>query len=180
MPETPLQLRQSPQQYRQRMLGYIGGGDPLKLLAAAPKRLERLVKGFHAATLRKRPAPQKWSIVEIVLHLTDSELARSFRIRLILGTPGTPLQAFDQDAWVVALHYDKRSVQKALEEFRVLREANLALFRTLSPKQWKQEGFHAERGKETVESLVRLAAGHDINHIRQIEAILAAHRRSRV
>ena len=71
------------------------------------------------------------------------------------------------------LDYDKRSVRKALEQFRVLREGNLALLRTLTPKQWKCDGVHAERGNETVESLVRIAAGHDINHIRQIEAILA-------
>jgi hypothetical protein len=87
------------------------------------------------------------------------------------------LQAFDQDAWVVVLHYDKRSVQKSLEEFRVLRDANLGLFRTLTREQWKHAGIHAERGKETVESLVLLAAGHDINHIRQIETILRARKR---
>ena len=123
--------------------------------------------------LRRRPAPEKWSVAEIVAHLADSELVRSFRIHLILGAPGTDLQAFDQNAWVVELHYDKRSVRNALEQFRVLRETNLELLRNLTPEQWKHEGVHAERGKETVESLVRIAAGHDINHIRQIEAILA-------
>jgi hypothetical protein len=170
-------MQETPQQYRQRMLGYIEGCDPLRLLAATPGRLRRLLKGFALPTLRKRPAPQKWSIAEIVSHLADSELARSFRIRLILGAPGTSLQAFDQDAWVVALHYDKHSVQKSLEEFRVLREANLALFRTLTLEQWKHGGIHAERGKETVESLVRFAAAHEINHVRQIEAIPTARKR---
>jgi hypothetical protein len=51
------------------------------------------------------------------------------------------------------------------------------LFRTLTHEQWKHGGIHAERGKETVESLVRVAAGHDINHTRQIEAILTARKR---
>jgi hypothetical protein len=165
-------MNETPQQYRRRMLSYIGGRDPLKLLAATPRRLELLLKGRPLRTLRQRPGPKKWSVAEIVSHLADSELARSFRIRLILGAPGTSLQAFDQDAWVVALHYEKRTVQKALEEFRVLRQANLALLRSLIPKQWKHAGLHAERGKETVESLVLIAAGHDINHLRQIEAIL--------
>lgn len=166
-------MRETPQQYSERMLSYVEGRDPLRLLATTPRRLERLLKGSALQRLRKRPVPQKWSVAEIVAHLADSELARSFRIRLILGAPGTVLQAFDQDAWVVELHYDERNTRKALEQFRVLREGNLALFRTLTPKQWKCEGVHAERGNETVESLVRIAAGHDINHIRQIEAILA-------
>jgi hypothetical protein len=154
------------------MLGNIEGRDVLRLLAATPRRLERLIEGSPVSTLRKRPAPRRWSVAEIVSHLADCELARSFRIRLILGAPGTSLPTFDQDAWVVALHYNKRIIRRSLEEFRVLRGANLTLFRTLNPEQWKYRGVHAERGEETIEDLVRITAGHDINHMRQIEAIL--------
>jgi hypothetical protein len=57
--------------------------------------------------------------------------------------------------------------------FRVLREVNLELFKTLTPEQWKQHGMHAERGVETVEHMLRLFAGHDVNHTRQVEQILA-------
>jgi len=166
MPETP-------EQYRNRMFGHIAGEDALKLQVAAPKRLERLLKGVSTATLRKRPAPNKWSISEIVCHMADSELVGGFRMRLILGAPGTPIMPFDQDDWVVALHYDKRDARKGLEQFRVLREANLALLKTLAPEQWKQHGVHAERGPETIETISRMFEGHDINHIQQIEAILA-------
>ncbi len=56
----------------------------------------------------------------------------------------------------------------------MLREMNLALYKTLTPEQWKQHGMHSERGVETVEHIVRLYAGHDLNHIRQIEQILAS------
>src|ERR1700693_4141395 len=143
MPETA-------EQYRARMLGHIAGQDALKLQAAAAKKLERLLKGTSSARLRKRPAPNKWSIAEIVCHLADTELVGGFRMRLILGAPGTPITPFDQDDWVVALHYDKRDPRKALEQFRVLREANLALLKTLGPAQWKQYGEHAERGPETI------------------------------
>jgi hypothetical protein len=92
---------------------------------------------------------------------------------LILGSPGAPIQAFDQDDWVQALHYDKRDTRKALEQFRVVRETNLALFKTLTADQWKHSGLHSERGIETVELIVRMFAGHDLNHIAQIERILA-------
>lgn len=166
MPETP-------QEYQKRMKSHVEGKDPLKLQAAAPKKIERLLKGVPTAKLRKHPAPGKWSVAEIVAHLADAEIVGSFRMRFILGAPGTPIQGFDQDAWVVALHYDKRDPRKALDQFRVLRETNLALLKTLSPEQWKQHGMHSERGEESIETIVNMFAGHDINHILQIERILA-------
>jgi uncharacterized membrane protein len=75
---------------------------------------------------------------------------------------------------VTALHYDKRNLQKSFEQYRMLREANLALLRTLTPEQWKHYGMHNERGEESVETMVRMFAGHDLNHFQQIERILAA------
>lgn len=166
-------MQETAEQYRQRMYGYIEKQDPLKLQAAAPRKLERLLKGVPASKLRKRPAPGKWSIAEIVAHIADAELVGGFRIRFILGSPGAPIQAFDQDVWVTALHYDKRDVRKAFEQYRALRGANLALLKTLTPEQLKQHGLHSERGPETVETIVAMFAGHDINHIQQIERILA-------
>ncbi len=106
-------------------------------------------------------------------HLSDAEIVIGFRMRLILGAPGTPIAAFDQDAWVISLHYEKRDPRKSVEQFRVAREANLALLKSLTPEQWKHYGMHAERGQETIEHIVRLMAGHDLNHLKQIEGILA-------
>jgi len=167
MPETA-------EQYRQRMYSHVEGRDPLKLQAAAPARLAKLLKGVSAAKARKRPAPGKWSIAEIVSHIADTELVGGYRIRAILGAPGTQIIGFDQDAWVTALHYDKRDLKKSFEQYRALREANLALLKSLTPEQWKQHGVHNERGPETVETIVKMFAGHDINHFQQIERILAA------
>jgi hypothetical protein len=144
--------------------------------ATTAKKLARLLNRAAAAQLRKRPAPDKWSVVEILAHLADTEIVTGWRIRSILGAPGTPIQAFDQDAWVVAGHYAKRDPRKCAELFRVTREANLALLKSLAPEQWKHHGMHAERGEETVEHLVGLMAGHDLNHVQQMERILAAKR----
>jgi hypothetical protein len=166
-------MKETPQEYVQRILGYVGAQDPLSIQRRTPEELERFVKGASASRLRKRPAPEKWSIVEILAHLADTEIVASWRIRAILGAPGTPLQAFDQDTWVTAGHYDRRDPRRSLELFRVLREVNLELFKTLTPEQWKQHGMHAERGVETVEHMLRLFAGHDVNHTRQVEQILA-------
>ena len=165
-------MKETPQQYIARILGNLDGGDPLKIQASTAKKLERLVKGAAAAKLRKRPAPDRWSVAEIVAHLADTEIVGSWRMRAILGAPGTAIQAFDQDTWVAALHYGKRDPRKSVEQFRVLREANLAMLKSLTPDQWKHHGMHSERGEETIAHIVRMFAGHDINHLRQIERIL--------
>jgi DinB family protein len=173
--ETPMQ--ETPQQYIQRMLGNVKGLVPLKVEAGTAKKLERLIEGVPASKLRKRPAPEKWSVAEILAHLADSEIVRGWRMRQILGAPGTPIQAFDQDSWAAAGHYEKRDPRKSLEQFRVLREANLALLKSLTTEQWKHHGVHAERGEESIEHIVRMNAGHDINHTMQIERILEANKK---
>jgi hypothetical protein len=165
MPETP-------QQYTQRILANAQGQDPLKVQSTTNKKLARLIKGVPNAKLRKRPAPEKWSAAEILAHLADVEIVVGWRMRSILGAPGTPVQAFDQDSWVTSGHYEKRDPRKSLEQHRVAREANLALLESLSHEQWKHYGQHAERGQESIEHIVAMIAGHDVNHIHQIERIL--------
>jgi len=167
-------VKATPQEYVQRILGYLGGQDPLSIQRRTGKDLERLITGASTSRLQQRPAPGKWSVAEILAHLADTEIVASWRIRSILGAPGIPLQPFDQDTWVSAGHYDRRDPRKSLELFRVLREVNLELFQALTPEQWKQHGMHAERGVETVEHLARLFAGHDVNHTQQVEQILAS------
>src|SRR5579864_4866807 len=153
-------MNETPQEYIQRIMGILGGQKPLKIQADTPKKLGRLIQRASSAKLRKRPAPGKWSAGEILAHLADCEIVSSWRMRQILGAPGTPIQAFDQDAWAAAGHYEKRPARRSLEEFRAFREANLSLLWSLSPEQWKRHGIHAERGKETIEHIVRLKAGH--------------------
>jgi DinB superfamily len=166
-------MKETVQEYMQRISGYTEGKQLVTVQAGTAKKLERLIKGVSTAKLRKRPAPDKWSASEILAHLADTEIVGSFRMRLILGAPGTPIPAFDQDAWVVSGHYEKRDPRKSLELFRTLREANLALLKSLRPEQWKHFGMHAERGQETIERVVLMFAGHDINHLQQVERILA-------
>lgn len=165
-------MKETPQEYIQRMLGNVEGLDPLKVEAGTARKLKRLIKGVPASKLHRRPAPGKWSVAEILAHLADSEMVRGWRMRQILGAPGTPIQAFDQDSWAAAGHYEKQDPRKSLEVFGVLREANLVLLKLLTKEQWKHHGMHAERGVETIEHMTRMMVGHDINHTRQIERIL--------
>ena len=169
-------MQETPQEYTQRMLGQSDGKNPLKVQAATAAKLGRLIQRASAAKLHKRPAPGKWSAGEILAHLADCEIVTGWRMRQILGAPGTPIQPFDQDTWAAAGHYEKRDARKSLEQFRAAREGNLALLKSLTPDQWKHHGMHAERGVETIEHIVRMMAGHDLNHMGQVERIVAAER----
>jgi DinB superfamily len=171
-------MRETPEQYRERVLRLVGEKDALKLLATAPAQLAKLLNGLPPAKARKRPAPDKWSIAEIVVHLADTEVVWSYRIRTIVGEPGgVQFGGFDQDAWLTALHYDKRNMKKSFEEYRAFRESNVALLKSLTPGQWQICGTHQVRGQESIETSVKMFAGHDINHFGQIERILSMKRK---
>jgi DinB superfamily len=166
-------MKETPQQYTQRILDHVEGKDPLKVQASTPTKLAALVKNVPPSKLRKRPAPDKWSVTEILAHLGDAEIVTAWRIRSILGAPGTPIQAYDQDAWVAAGRYGERNPRQCLELFRAVREANLLVLKSLKPEQWTHHGMHSERGQETIERILHMMAGHDLNHLHQIERILA-------
>ena len=165
MPETV-------QQYIERLLGYTGSKDALKLQAAAPAKAAALLKGKDRKRLLRRPAPGKWSVGEIVAHLADVEVAIGWRIRQILTQNGVTIQAYDQDVWAATFDYRKRDPRQSLATYAALRAANVALLRSVPAKLWDNYGMHEERGRETVTQVVRLAAGHDLNHLLQIERIL--------
>lgn len=166
-------MQETFQEYKKRILGYVVNQDPLRIQAASAKKLEKLIRGVPRARLLKRPAPGKWSVAEILAHLAESEMVAGYRTRLILSNPGVPVQGFDQDKWAELGGYVKRDPRKSLEIFRLLRETNLLLLKSLTPEQWKCSGIHTERGEENVETIAQMFAGHDVNHIRQVEAILS-------
>jgi DinB superfamily len=165
MPETP-------QQYTQRIIGNIEGKDPLQVQRQTAGKLARLVRGLTRKQLTRKPAPGKWSIAEIFAHLADTEIVGSWRLRHVIGNSGAPIQAFDQNVWASAFDYAKRDPAKSLEVFRVLRENNLAMLKTLPKELWENYGVHQERGKESVAHIVRMYAGHDLNHLAQVEKIV--------
>jgi hypothetical protein len=157
--------------YIARMQSYIGGRDPVKLMAAQPARLERAVRGLSRAQLNRQPRPGKWSIQEIVAHLADTELVYGWRLRMMLAQPGLPIQPTDQDLWAKRLGYQRQPTSKLLKQLRVLRESNVRLLRWAPRKWWSRYGVHLQRGKENVTRTVEMWAGHDVNHLNQISAI---------
>src|SRR5215472_5029456 len=169
-------MSETVQEYTSRLVSYADSKDPLRLQRAAPKRLAQLIKGKTRKQLTRKPSPEKWSIAEIVAHLADAEVAIAWRLRQILSNNAISIQAYDQDAWANTVNYARRDPRQSLAYFTSLRAANLTLLKAVPRKLWDNYGVHQERGNETVSRVVRMVAGHDINHLQQIEAILKGKR----
>jgi uncharacterized damage-inducible protein DinB len=162
------------QQYTQRLLGYVEGKSSLRVQQATPKRFALLVKRLDRKKLFQRPAPDKWSMAEVLAHMADSELAVGWRLRMILSSDGVAVQAYDQDTWARTFNYGRRDPKDSVERFRILRASNVAILKSVPKSLLENYGMHAERGKETVSHLINMVAGHDLNHLGQLEAIVKA------
>ncbi len=142
-----------------------------EVLTSTPARLHEAACALTPEQLEAPIAPGKWSPRQILAHLADCELAFSWRLRQVLATePGGPpatLQPFDQAAW--ATRYQAYETPAALALFRATREWNLALLSTLEPEDLLREGFHPERGLITFQTILETMAGHDLNHLKQLQ-----------
>ncbi len=161
-------MQETPQQYTQRILGYIEGKDPVEVLGSTPRQIARLIKGVSKKKLAQRPASGAWSVTEILAHLADSEIVYGYRIRIILEAGTPPIQGIDQDTWAQFSDYAKHDPALSLESLRINRQRLVALLKSLSPESLSLYGMHSERGKETVTRVAEMLAGHDINHMMQI------------
>jgi len=148
---------------------YLGEKAPLPVIAETPQRLQLLLTKIGIDRSRQSPAPGKWSAREILCHLADCELVFAFRLRQTLAQPHHVIQPFDQDAW--AKMYGAYDAPTALAVFSSARTWNLALIKAVPPEDYSKPVTHPERGSMTFGVLLETMAGHDINHIGQIEAI---------
>jgi len=159
--------------YVARMVAFTEGKDPIAMQREMPQILSGLIEGVAEKELRRSPAPGKWSVSEIIAHLADSELVSVWRYRQMIEHNDRPLSAYDQDEWARIGKYSSREAKDSLQLFTALRAMNLKMFARLTPDEWQRGGIHAERGRITVQSLARQVAGHDRNHLEQIQKILA-------
>ena len=165
MPETA-------EEYIHRIVGYVEGQDAMKVQRSTASKLKKSIQGLTPKQLKWRPEPTKWSIAEILAHLADAEIVASWRMRSVIGENGITIQPFDQNAWASAFEYQKRDAKRSLELFRLLRENNLAMLNEIPHDKWEYYGMHLERGKESIAHLSRMFAGHDVNHVLQVERIV--------
>ena len=165
-------MSETAQQYIERILGNLGTREPLDVLHRTGDAIAALTGSRSRDDLQWTPSPTRWSAAAIVAHLADVEIVTSYRIRMILASPGVAIQAFDQNAWASAFDYQNQDPATAIALFRPLREAWLALVRQGGEACLERYGVHAERGKETIRHLLCLYAGHDVNHLEQIARLL--------
>ena len=125
-----------------------------------------LVEALDGIDLDARPEPGEWTPGEIVHHLLDSEIARAFRLRVLLTKERPHIEGFDQDAWA-AIHPD-RPIESSLAAFKAMVEANGALFESLSDDEWDRRATHGEFGDYGPRILLDRGAEHGHEHAEQI------------
>jgi hypothetical protein len=148
---------------------FLGGREPREVITATAGRLKTLFEGLGADRAARAPAPGKWNARQILCHLADCETVFAFRLRQALAQDDHVIQPFDQDRW--ADRYDAFDVASALALFTAVRNWNTRLIDRMSPADLEKMLSHPERGEMTVRVVVETIAGHDLNHLAQLEAI---------
>ena len=164
--------------YRRSLLDLLGADDPADVQAATADRMRDLVERA-GDDLRTSPETGEWSVVECLGHLVDSELTTSGRVRWIIAEDQPDIVAYDQALWVDRLRHRDDDPAELIALFETLRSANLRLWRSRPDSDRTRFGLHRERGPESYEMIVRLAAGHDRLHLDQAERALATVRSTR-
>jgi hypothetical protein len=151
---------------------YLNNQPPLPVLGETPNRLHALAHSIGPSRLTTPPAPGKWSPRDIFCHLADCEIAFAFRLRQTLAEDHHVIQPFDQDKW--AATYSSIPATDALLTFAALRRWNLLLIESALPQHADKPVTHPERGPMTFSTIVETMAGHDLNHIAQLERLVNA------
>lgn len=150
---------------------FLGDRDPREVIAGTAARLRATAAALGQEGLEYHPAPGKWNARQILCHLADTEIVYGFRLRQALSEPHHVIQPFDQDAW--AKHYDAFDAGEALHLFSTVRDWNWRLIESLPAEAFTKRVSHPERGEMTLQTVVETMAGHDLNHLAQIDAIVA-------
>jgi uncharacterized damage-inducible protein DinB len=156
-----------------------GGGkmdntnDLIAQLENTADKFASAIEGASSESLIMRPDEKTWAPVEIICHMRDVEEAFIKRFETILEIDDSKIQLSDADRWAEDRQYLRNDTFKALSAFRKRREETLQFLTTLKPEQWARSGIHPKRGRTTIAEHVELIAGHDSNHLEQLERALA-------
>jgi len=149
----------------------ISNLEPRKVITDTPHELIRLEAQLGADGLERSVAPDKWTARMILCHLADCEIAFGFRLRQAIAEPHHVIQPFDQDAWSQGYRERAMSAHTAVQVFAALRGWNVVLLNSLPSDAFSKPVTHPERGDMTLQTIVETMAGHDLHHIRQLQAI---------
>jgi hypothetical protein len=150
---------------------FVDGQNPLEMLERTPRLLTDLAQEIGEAGFEKSYAPGKWSGRYIMAHLADCEVAFGFRWRQVAYSPGLTVQPFDQDAW--AKNYGKLETKWALGAFITARLWNIEFLKALPKEAFAYSANHPEQGELTLQNMIEITAGHDVNHLEQLEQLVS-------
>jgi hypothetical protein len=148
---------------------FLDGRPVLEILTETPRAVRSLLEAMGTAKAYEAPAPGKWSPGEIVAHLADCELVFAFRLRQTLAEENPTIQPFDQEKW--AATYKGVEPSEACAAFSALRKWNMILLEAALPAAAERKMTHPERGTMTFQNVVETMAGHDLNHLGQLQRI---------
>lgn len=137
----------------------------------APEQFAAALQGLTAEQVIARPAPDEWSIHEILVHMPDSEVFAFERMRRVVAEDRPALQAFPEEVWASKLSYREQDATIALELLRAIRRSNAAFLRMLAVETWERTGIHSARGEISLYQIFMTHLGHGETHIRQIEQV---------
>jgi uncharacterized damage-inducible protein DinB len=127
------------------------------------------IRGLSAQELNSFPVPGTWSIQQVIFHLMDSDLIASDRVKRVIAEESPPLLAYDETAFSKKLYYEELDPALACEIFRLNRQMTGAILRKLPDAAFARAGMHSERGRETLEDLVRIYINHVDHHMKFVK-----------
>lgn len=154
-----------PDAYVAALLDTLGDRDPIAVYAGTVAAVRELCAGLDEAAWMVPMAPGEWDAYRIVGHLFDVDIVYGFRWRLALTEDTPHYPGYDEKAWS---RLARPAPQVLLDCFAALREANLALVRSLVTAQLRRRGVHGEQGEEDVARMLAKVAGHDLAHLNQL------------
>ncbi len=117
-----------------------------------------------------KPAPEKWSIHEVVIHIADSEANSFVRCRRFIAESGSGVYGYDENKWARSLDYHSQSIEESLELFRLLRKTTYDLIKKTDDKTWMSATIHhSENGLMNFEQWLKTYEEHIPVHIRQMQ-----------
>jgi hypothetical protein len=154
--------------YYGRYISLVDGNDVIRALEQQGPETVALLSGLTEQQGDYRYAPDKWSLKEVLGHLTDSERVFAYRALRIARADITPLPGFEQDDYVRAATFGRRALAGLLDEFVAVRQASLLLFRSLNADAWMRRGV-ADQKDVSVRALAYIIAGHELHHRKIIQ-----------
>jgi len=152
--------------YYEKYISLVPGNDVSRALEAQRLQTMQLFAGRSERDGNFRYAVEKWTVKEVVGHLTDSERIFTYRALRIARGDQTPMEGFEQDDYVRSGGFNERPLANLVEEFAHVRNASLAFFHSLSKEAWLRRGM-ANKNEVSVRALAYITAGHELHH-RQI------------